>query len=274
MFFPQNHNRIKPPFGTPINLSHFFAHGLILSLLFNEAFGLKVFDGSKWGSLGAINGPVWTLGKEGWMLGFDGSGDYVTIYDAPRFDMMEATVSIWFILDAVPTASYAGLMRKDQTGAGVGEWMFRFDSGHLKWWEQDPGTGISVSCKSGGWETGVLYNALATRTSGYRQGYVNAIAPGAPNTTNMGMMGDNNLDIEIGRSTPTGSDLNGKVVAVFVWDHIFSVEKVKMHYHYPYAMYESTVIPAVFGGLPGLTLLDFERGMWRGGVPGTMRGVC
>ncbi len=48
--------------------------------LFDEGSGISAYDSSAYGNTGTlVNGPVWTTGKYGNALNFDGINDYVTI---------------------------------------------------------------------------------------------------------------------------------------------------------------------------------------------------
>lgn len=91
----------KPPYWKRINHSHPLARGLVVYWLFNEGTGNKVNDLSGQGNEGTIDGALWTPGKDGWVLEFDGSDDCLEIslppqitYAAPMTAVMRVKASV------------------------------------------------------------------------------------------------------------------------------------------------------------------------------------
>jgi hypothetical protein len=76
--------------------------GLVAAYGFNEGSGTTAADGSGAGHSGTISGAVWTTGKFGGALQFDGINDLVTIADAPDLDLSTGmTVEAWVNPDAL-----------------------------------------------------------------------------------------------------------------------------------------------------------------------------
>jgi len=70
--------------------------GLVGYWSFNEGSGSTTSDSSENRNHGTINGAVWTDGKFGKALSFDGVDDYVTFGDVNNFDGLSAiTIAVW-----------------------------------------------------------------------------------------------------------------------------------------------------------------------------------
>ena len=63
---------------------------------FNENTGGTTADATTNGNTGTLNGPVWTTGRFGAGLSFDGTNDYVLVNDASSLDIAgELTLEAW-----------------------------------------------------------------------------------------------------------------------------------------------------------------------------------
>jgi len=64
---------------------------------FDEGSGTTATDSSESGNTGTlINGPVWTTGKVGGALSFDGTDDYVSVPDSDSLDITnQLTIDLW-----------------------------------------------------------------------------------------------------------------------------------------------------------------------------------
>ena len=70
--------------------------GLVLWLKFNEGSGNIAYDSSFYNNHGTIYGAVWTDGKFGKALSFDGVDDYVDISDSPELRGFSQATWIWW----------------------------------------------------------------------------------------------------------------------------------------------------------------------------------
>ena len=84
--------------GNRLNMSS----GLRAYYSFNEGIGTIAVDTSGNSNNGTISGAVWTAGKSGSGLGFDGINDYVSI---PLINNDEVSVSAWFYKNAKDTTN-------------------------------------------------------------------------------------------------------------------------------------------------------------------------
>ncbi|MDX6439390.1 MAG: hypothetical protein QOF45_1973, partial [Gaiellaceae bacterium] len=70
--------------------------GLVGAYSFDATSGTSVADSSGSGNTGTLSGPVWTAGKTGNALSFDGINDWVTIADAASLDLTSGmTLEAW-----------------------------------------------------------------------------------------------------------------------------------------------------------------------------------
>jgi len=71
--------------------------GLVLWLKFNEGSGNIAYDSSFYNNHGTIYGAVYTDGKFGKALSFDGVDDYVEVPDSASLDMTEVMTLAWWM---------------------------------------------------------------------------------------------------------------------------------------------------------------------------------
>ena len=82
--------------------------GLVLWLKFNEGSGNIAYDSSFYNNHGTIYGAVYTDGKFGKALSFDGVDDYVLINDSPELNLRkEITLIAWVKYTVLPSTVYA-----------------------------------------------------------------------------------------------------------------------------------------------------------------------
>jgi len=87
--------------------------GLIGYWKFDETTGIILTDSSGNGNNGVLmNGPVWTTGKSGNALSFDGVNDYVSL-GTKTLGYTTLTVSAWLKYNKACSGNYGGLISKD-----------------------------------------------------------------------------------------------------------------------------------------------------------------
>lgn len=116
----------KPMLGTPLNLAHPLAQGLVGCWLFNEGSGNKVYDlsgNNNHGTLSGFSDPPtatsgWCAGPHGGALRFDGSDDYGSIGLLPGLlpSLNSGGISICVGLSTIYTAAIAGIVGSINTG--------------------------------------------------------------------------------------------------------------------------------------------------------------
>jgi len=87
--------------------------GLVGYWKFDEGSGTTVADSSGNNNTGTLfNGPIWTTGKIGSALSFDGVDDYVRILDSTSLHLTNFTLSLWYKVNSWPTSYNPRLISK------------------------------------------------------------------------------------------------------------------------------------------------------------------
>jgi len=86
--------QLKPTRGIRLNKSHPLARGLVGCWLFNEGSGGQVYDLSGNGGDGTITGAVWSAGKFGSALDFDGGTDVISVGSKAVIDNILSLIHI------------------------------------------------------------------------------------------------------------------------------------------------------------------------------------
>ncbi|GAA4427550.1 hypothetical protein GCM10023148_31290 [Actinokineospora soli] len=88
---------------------------LVAAYGFDEGGGASLLDRSGNGHTGALSGPVWTAGRTGGGLSFDGVNDWVTVADGPKLDLTNRmTLSAW--VRPTSSAGWRTAVMKERAG--------------------------------------------------------------------------------------------------------------------------------------------------------------
>ncbi len=163
--------------------------GLVGYWSFNDATSTKATDFSGNGNTGTLTGanglPVWTGGKVGSALKFDGVDDYVQVNDAPelRWNHPE-TVSMWVKTNTPATTQ--PVFMKDNNDALNREFQLDIISNKFVTYINLDGTGAnfdSVTANTfGNIAAGVWYHVVVVRTGSNLIIYVNGISDSVAST--------------------------------------------------------------------------------------------
>jgi hypothetical protein len=140
----------------------------------NEGTGLSTLDASGNSNTGTLtNGAVWTDGKFGRALYFDGSNDYVSIADANSLDVSDLTIAFWF-KPAATLSSATG--RKDFLVKYLSYWIilnYPSNDGKLV---LTTGTGTnSIRTTNTSWTADTWYHFAATISGTTGTIYINGV---------------------------------------------------------------------------------------------------
>ena len=84
--------------------AQFYPEGMISYWKFDESEGITASDSADANDGTLINGPVWTAGKVGGALSFDGLDDYVEVPNSANLDITDAiTIEAWVYMISAPT---------------------------------------------------------------------------------------------------------------------------------------------------------------------------
>lgn len=226
----------KPPISVILKAAQIPRKHLVGYWMFSENGGNKVFDKSGNGNHGTIHGnPVWTGGKFGPALDFDGDGDYVEISNPGNIlDGKHITVTAWVKPDSSLGNSYPRIIDRVYNG----QFVFYLDarSGH----EGDVGVALDVTgtdvdnpaiCDqvytTDEWQFLVFTYNGETITS-----YRNGISCGT-DTTPSGALDTSTDNIRIGERVDAGDTrcFNGLIDNVMIFDRALSAAEIRRLYY-------------------------------------------
>jgi len=252
--------QIKPTRGICLNRSHPLSRGLVGFWLFNEGSGVRVFDLSGNGNTGTITNALWTPGKFGSALSFDGSGDYVDTADISAIELANVTFSFWgkvnniaedhdFITKGQHTSNRPLLIFFDDVvgataDAGAGNTdtisVLTYD-GTTQHWIATPSSSIPDTK----WHH---IAAVVNPTTGKLSIYIDGVLKVSNTKAWNGIQNTATL-LRFGAPNPTAAqDLNGAMDNVMIFNRVLSASEIAQLYREPFCMFERAWIPKLIGG--------------------------
>jgi hypothetical protein len=171
-----------------------WAPGPVAYYDFEEGSGTNLYDksGNGYNSTSFVSSPVWSLGKYGGSLDFDGTDDYINI-GSPMNNMKEFSISTWIKTTQQETngTSYKiPAIMGVQHGAGftTNDFAFLNNNGYLGWWDEFSGVYKAAYTTSsfiadGNWHY-VIANRSIVGTSSIIDLYVDGIKVGSDTIAN------------------------------------------------------------------------------------------
>ena len=214
--------------------------GKALDINFDEGSGTTAQDASLESNDGVLtNGPVWTAGKSGNALEFDGTNDFVNVSSSESLSISDfITVEMWVKRDST-TNGYDGLLYKRQSEAGFAMILYddadggraAFSTGST---ESNSFSGIQGTTKI---EAGKWYHIVGTYdTNVGRKIYVNGELDGSDSVT--GKLADSSaVDLWIGRYGSVYHD--GVIDYIAIYDRALTHDEVRLEYEMPFVMEEA-----------------------------------
>jgi len=244
---------MKPPVSVKPGLGHPLAIGLVGCWLFNERSGGRVFDSSYNNNGGAFNGdPIWSIGKFGWVVNFDGTAKYI---DCGNDDSLDFPTNSFTVLARVKSSasSIARIVSKNYGGPGVKWWAltlnedenaqqgdsglnFAIDGGTTK-----STTGVASDYSDGNWHFVVgVRDTAADLVRLYADGVEVDNSP--DNTGNI----SNTFSVRIGKlGDYDGQYFDGAISLVMIWKRALSPSEIAWIYREQFCMFG----PVVHSGL-------------------------
>jgi len=241
---------IKPPFGTPLNLAHPLAQGLVGCWLFNEGGGTWAYDLSgqrRHGELGNIANPPsatsgWGPGPHGGALIFDGIDDYIL---CPAINIGTGPVSFlaWVKGNSIPSNQERGIVGAFGTGYFFELERSSYGSGSLTMIVGYP-TQNPNELDGGIWAPSDISPHFVgmTRDSTKMALYLDGIQVQSSTHVNFTNFNVGNLPIIFGY--PSQKFFSGSISAVMVYNRAFSAEEVAFLHAFPYCMFDEPAYPA------------------------------
>lgn len=234
----------QPSVGYQINLAHPDAQGLIGRWLLHEGLGLKAYDLSPYGNDGTLTNmdeSNWVVGRDGWALDFDGSGDFIRIPDRDTFTPSALTVSAWVKHD--DTGSSDVIVSKWNFSENT-EWnLFRNSTDLWRWVLRDNNSNNDLAVNSdttplvdtwyhvvGVWDGGFVASSIKIYVNGIEEGtgVESGDFVGLTNTT---------TDVFIGAQDIT-FNFNGLIGDVLIYNRALSSHEIMSIFVSQYAMFE------------------------------------
>ena len=233
MLQPWNSN--KPPLGARLNPSHPLAKGLVGCWLMNEGGGGKLFDLSGKNNTGTITNALWTSGKFGSCLSFDGNDDYAQITDNAtlRFGTGDFAVSAWFNYAGVDSSGYSNIISKGRTGDA--EWFMDVFTNFVRFYAGN--TMVVGSSGATSVSTNTWYNVIATRNGSNGYIYLNGLLKATDTSSSVDLSTTKNIKIGVNTEV-TDRDFNGKIDDVKIYNYALTPSQIKQLYTEPYCMFQ------------------------------------
>jgi len=211
--------------------------GLLGYWKFDKGSGSSAVDSSGNGNTGTlVNGPVWTTGRSGKGLSFDGANDYVRVAHKAALDAFPLTVVAW--VKTSTTVGLRGLVNKYAAGSFNGYQIF-FSNGDLcAWLLRDNANyiydGSECTMRTSGYNDNRWHQVVfvADRTGGRL--YVDAVLKASQPWTGLAGPASTLQQLRVGHYpgvTGGGSYLGGLVDDVRIYDSALTASQVLQLYN-------------------------------------------
>jgi len=196
---------------------------LVAHWKFDEGSGNIAHDASGNGNDGTLVGdPVWTTGRTGGALEFNGSSDYIEVPFSESLRVInqgDFTIAAWFRLDEIPTEYKTVFQQGDDTSGGPGRtWLFVHQSNEIRSSLGGSATGSGVGIESGTW-----YHAAVIVTEGGTDDSVQIYVNGEPaGASRLDSMEDSQGIFYIGAHKALGNIWYGLLDDLRIYSHALS----------------------------------------------------
>jgi len=202
--------------------------GLVLWLKFNEGSGNIAYDSSFYNNHSTIYGAVWTDGKFGKALSFDGVDDYVEVPNTSDFHPNALTISVWVY--PKPVSNLRGIVDKGgwHPTNKDGEWSVSWLSSnkfqlHFYTSEQE-----LVCLTSPAYEPEHWHHVVAVWNGSVLKLYVNNELV---SSAELPSLNQQTYNINIGRTQRYVRYFNGTIDEVRIYSRALSENEIKMLYY-------------------------------------------
>ena len=236
--------RLKPPKGTMLSRGHPLARGMVGCWLMNEGTGNIVNDLSGNGNVGIITSALWSPGKFGPCVKFDGNYDFITIGDVAILEGMPGiTVSAWINPSAVPSV-VRGIATKFWDGTNRSWSLIINSTGNVHFFcSTDSQNDNDLASANGVVSANIWEHYVGVWSSGdttirlYRNGILQATTASQPGAT----VRTNTTKVCIGDRFYNGTNQDffiGQIDDVMIYNRALSATEVQQLYMTPFRMFE------------------------------------
>lgn len=193
----------------------------------NEGSGTTANDKSGNAKTGTLtNGPLWSQGKFGQSLKFDGSNDHVTVGDQLDFNgNTPFALSSWVNLTAAPAASQFGQILSKYDAGSAGEWWFAIDENRNVSFLRECGSFGTVSTSTINLNT--WYHVAGTYDGTNLRIYINGVLD--KTTADSCSITNQTVDMMIGAGddgSTVDNVINGAVDDIRIYDYARSAKQI------------------------------------------------
>ena len=224
----------KPWLGVPLKREHPLARGLVGCWLMNEGRGDKVYDLSGNGNTGTIVNAVWSGGKFGPCLYFDGTGDYVDCgANIGNFGTADFSITAWVLAQNSTTVDI--VVAKGIAAAGdIALYKTNTDDRFIFY--ADAGL-INIGAAKTGWVNNWIH-LVAIRNAANAYLYINGILVGTDTSAGTANISNpHNFTIGGSEGGPTNPYI-GSIDNIQIWNRALSPSEIQQLYMTPFRMFE------------------------------------
>jgi len=204
----------------------------------NEGNGVILKDKSSNGNNGLlVNGPKWTVGKNGGALQLDGRDDYVSVIHSNSLDLIadSLTVETWInSYNDQPNGAGKYIFSIGKGGFGNGgSWELRWHAaGNLFFFLRNPDNSDYRAVQTSATVSKKQWHHFVATFDGAAQAariYIDGVERETASIVNISSINTNTSDFVIGSAVPYR--LNGFIDDVRVYNRALSAEEVRYHYN-------------------------------------------
>ena len=219
------------------NISSVFAskNSLVGYWSFNEGNGTVVYDGSTYGNDGIVYGAVWTNGKFGNALSFDGIDDYVEVPDDDSLDLSTMTLEAWIFLETPvgKTNQSRIIEHKEKVGKAYGLELFAKDYFGCSGDQLTMHTTLNFSIRNAISPTHIntyqWYHVVGTYDGEYQKLYINGVLDKTVENIT-GITANISGPVLFGTGAKQKHFFDGVIDEVRVYNHALSADVIYQHY--------------------------------------------
>lgn len=205
--------------------------GLVAAWSFDEGTNNTAGDSSGGGHTGTLNGPVWTAGRYGEALQFDGVNDTVLVADAAALDLTAGmTLEAW-VRSSSTLAGWKVIMQKETDA-----WFLNANTGggnHLGVGGTFAGSCCTVLDGPAALPVNQWTHVAGTYDGAMLRLYVNGVA--VANVARTGNLQVTSLPLRIGGSTYAGEYFPGLIDEVRIYNRALSLAEIQQDMTTPVA---------------------------------------
>jgi len=194
---------------------------------FNEGSGQIAYDKSGNGNNGTIHGAVWTAGKSGSALKFDGTDDYVDCGNDESLNITDAvTVEAWIRY----SSSFSGVRGDVVSKHDYGYKGYGFAKGNddrIHWWPAD-GSSWNELISTITISPDTWYHIACTNDANYRKIYINGIERNSG--VGVAAIASSSLSLMIGENAEGESYFDGLIDEVRIYNRALTEKEIQEHY--------------------------------------------